>query len=106
MNNKEGPQEKPKKILDICYFKVPVVITEDAEGNKVANFKEVDMKDLCFKIEEIETETAQEAMSQLQKLSSINNIELKLSAKTNKDGDIITRVIACDHGKVQVTINQ
>lgn len=94
------------KILDLCYFKVPVIITTNDEGDNIANFKEVEMADLCFKIEEIETTSSAEAMAEAQKLASINNMELKLAAKVNKTGDIITRAVLCDHGKVSINNNQ
>jgi len=94
------------KILDLCYFKVPVIITEDEDGNKVASFKEVEMKDLCFKIKEVETTSAAEAMAEANSLSNLNNMELKLAAKINKTGDIVTRIIMCDHGKVSINNNQ
>lgn len=93
------------KILDVCYFKVPVEIKDDTEGNPIANFKEVEMKDLCYKIEELETTSSQEAMAMASKLSTLNNQELKLAAKCNKDGDIITRITICDHNKITINTN-
>lgn len=91
-----------KKILDACYFKVPVKITTDAEGNKVANFVEVTMKDLCYKIEEIETTSSQEAISLSNEKTSQNFKELKMAAKLNKDGDIVTKIVMCEHGKITI----
>lgn len=93
------------KILDACYFKVPCKITTDEEGNKVATFQEVVMKDLCYKIEEIETTSAQEAISISNEKTSENFKELKLAAKLNKDGDILTKIVICEHGKITINNN-
>lgn len=99
---KETEEKKEGKAFAICYFKVPVSIKEDPNEGTLASFKEVDHKDKCFKITEITFQTSEEAIAESAKLAGENNKTLKLAAKINKDGDIITRVTLCNVGDVKV----
>lgn len=93
--------ETDKSKLEICHFRVPIIIKEE-EGKKVAEFKEVEMKDLCFKKELIEPKSSQEAMILAREVADSNTRTLAVAAKIKKDGDISVRKVVCAFNKVQV----
>jgi uncharacterized protein (DUF2344 family) len=93
--------------FDICSFKVPVKIIEvgeEEDKENQASFEEVEMKDLCFQIETIETETADEAQTKAKEIAAQNERTLKIAKSMKKTGDMVTRKIMCKHGSV--TINE
>lgn len=95
-----------KKKLDICSFKCPIIIREveqeDGSIKKVAEFDEVEMADLCFDIETIETETSVEAMNKARELSEDNNKVLAMYARSKETGFIGVRKVMCEHGRIKV----
>lgn len=97
--------EKIGKAFDLCYFKVPVEITTNEEGDLIASFREVDHKDCCFKIEEVVFETAHDAQLESVRLNNKNTQTLRIATKLNKTGDMITRIILCEQGKVKINTN-
>jgi hypothetical protein len=100
-NKKEQDTPKQGKVFEICYFKVPVNIIEK-DGEKLASFQEVDHKDKCFKKEEVTFTSSDEAIAESQKLSDNNQKTLKIAAKMNQDGDLITRMTLCNEGDVSI----
>lgn len=103
---KENQGEKIK--FDICSFKVPVKILEMGEEEDKelkASFQEVEMKDLCFHIETIETETADEAQTKAKEIAAQNERTLTIAVRLKKTGDKVTRKIMCKHGSVTINEN-
>lgn len=105
MSNEEILEpEVPKIKLDICHFRVPVLITSDEDGDPVANFKEVEMRNLCFKIQTEEFANTDEIKKLAEKLNHKNRMTLKIASKTKQEGDTITRLVMTEHESV--TINK
>lgn len=93
--------------FDICSFRVPLTITKKEDGDEVditATFKEVDMTDLCCKIETRETEDAEEAKKLAAEVAAENEKVLTIASRIRKEGDIAIRKILCEHGKVKITV--
>lgn len=102
-NKEEKEKVEGKKFLK-AYFKVPVTFSTNNEGERVANFKEVDHKKQCYKVEELVFETSAEAIKKSTELQDENNKTLRMAAlsTTRQEGDLIKRVILCNDGEVTV----
>ena len=91
--------------MDVCSFRVPVNITEK-DGEKIASFKEVEMKDLCIKIVTHDTTDRESAIKLGQEVASQNQRALKIAERVSKDLDMVIRKVLCIHGKIKINNNK
>lgn len=99
----KSKEDNKEALLEVCYFKVPLIITQNEKGEDIANFEEVEMKDLCFKKEDLTGETREEVILKSQDIANYNLNVLKTAIHMKKKtGETMIKKVVCKKGKVEI----